>query len=319
VITCSVIIRTLNEEEHLARLLIGLQEQYQPPHEIIVVDSGSEDATLAIAEAFGARILSIPQCDFSFGRALNLGFNAMTSEVGVAMSAHVYPVKRTHLTELLGPFEDPRVGIVFGRQVGDERSHFSEKQLMLKWFPAEGSGVQFIPFSNNANAATRAETWSQLLFDERLSGLEDVEFCQRAMSRGWDIHYVAEAPVVHVHQENWSKIRNRYRRETRTLVQIDPKQKLSFPHAFGLSAMNIWSDSMSARRERCINRNLASIVKFRTAQFLGAWEGGHLDKDLSGEMKRRMFFPPSTRSKNSVPADLDTIDYGEVTRHDTLD
>lgn len=318
-ITCSVIIRTLNEEEHLARLLIGLEQQYHPPREIIVVDSGSEDATLAIAEAFGVRILSIPQLDFSFGRALNLGFNAMTSEVGVAMSAHVYPVKRTHLTELLRPFEDPSVGIAFGRQVGDERSHFSEKRLMLKWFPPDGSGTQTIPFSNNANAATRAEAWNQLQFDEDLTGLEDVEFCQRAMMRGWKVYYVAEAPVVHVHQENWNKIRNRYRRETRTLVHLDPNQNLSLPHAFGLSAINIWLDSVSAFREKSVSRDLTSILKFRTAQFLGVWEGGHLDKELSGEMKRRMFFPPSSRFKNSVSTDSDTIEYAEVARHATMD
>ena len=61
----SVAIITCNEEENLARTLTSLQfaPTFQP--EIIVVDSGSQDRTLAIARSFGAHIFSEPWKGFS--------------------------------------------------------------------------------------------------------------------------------------------------------------------------------------------------------------------------------------------------------------
>ena len=70
---CSIIIRAYNEEDHIGRLLTGIMEQTVKEVEIIVVDSGSSDATVAIASRFPTQILSIAPHEFTFGRSLNLG------------------------------------------------------------------------------------------------------------------------------------------------------------------------------------------------------------------------------------------------------
>ncbi|WP_200895198.1 MULTISPECIES: glycosyltransferase [unclassified Methanosarcina] len=44
----SIIIRCYNEEEHIGRLLSGITPQTVKDVEIILVDSGSTDATLSI-------------------------------------------------------------------------------------------------------------------------------------------------------------------------------------------------------------------------------------------------------------------------------
>ncbi|QXE23130.1 hypothetical protein B6N60_01819 [Richelia sinica FACHB-800] len=44
--TISIIIRCYNEEEHIGRLLSGIIQQTIKDVEIIVVDSGSTDATM---------------------------------------------------------------------------------------------------------------------------------------------------------------------------------------------------------------------------------------------------------------------------------
>lgn len=53
-IPVSVIVTTLNEEKNLSRCLAALEHF----DEVVVVDSGSTDATCAIARAFGAKVVS---------------------------------------------------------------------------------------------------------------------------------------------------------------------------------------------------------------------------------------------------------------------
>lgn len=72
----SVLIRAYNEERHIARLLTGIRQQRDVNASVILVDSGSTDATVAIAEQFGASVVHIAAEDFTFGRALNVGMHA---------------------------------------------------------------------------------------------------------------------------------------------------------------------------------------------------------------------------------------------------
>jgi glycosyltransferase involved in cell wall biosynthesis len=48
---CSIVIRAYNEEKHIGRLLEGIKQQTLKDVEVILVDSGSTDSTVAIAES----------------------------------------------------------------------------------------------------------------------------------------------------------------------------------------------------------------------------------------------------------------------------
>ena len=172
----SVVIRCRNEEEHIGRLLAGILEQSIEGVDIVVVDSGSTDATLSIVDRFPVRLLRIRPHEFSFGRALNRGFEAARGEFVVAASAHVYPVYRDWLARLLQPFDDPQVALVYGKQRGDERTRYSERRVFATWFPETSDLNQPHPFCNNANAAVRRSIWKGLPYDETLTGLEDLDW-----------------------------------------------------------------------------------------------------------------------------------------------
>ncbi len=86
---CSIIIRAYNEEAHIGRLLQGVKHQTLKDAEIVLVDSGSTDATVEIAESYGAHVVRIPSEEFTFGRSLNYGVREATSEYLVIASAHV--------------------------------------------------------------------------------------------------------------------------------------------------------------------------------------------------------------------------------------
>ena len=71
----SIVIRTYNEERYLNELLTAISEQKNNlvEHEVVIVDSGSTDRTLEIAEKHNCRITRIEKSEFTFGRSLNIG------------------------------------------------------------------------------------------------------------------------------------------------------------------------------------------------------------------------------------------------------
>ena len=211
----SIVIRTLNEARHLPELLLGIKEQrYDGGVEVIVVDSGSTDRTLEIAEMHHARIVHIKREEFSFGRSLNVGCEAATGGCLIFISGHCIPVSEHWLANLVAPLADGKAVYSYGRQIGNDSSRFSERQLFKKYFPSEDAVPQREGFfANNANSALLTTTWKQYKFDEALTGLEDMELAKRLVSDGQKVAYVASAPVFHLHDEKWAQVRRRYERE----------------------------------------------------------------------------------------------------------
>jgi len=310
----SVIVRCFNEERHIGRLLSGLVRQARPADQIIVVDSGSTDATLAIASRFPVEIHSIEPERFSFGRSLNIGCRAASGDLLVFVSAHVYPVYDTWLSELTAPFSDPDVALAYGRQTGNGHTKYSEHRVMERWFPATSVARQDHPFCNNANAAVRRVVWASQPYDEELTGLEDLDWAKRAFEAGHAISYVATAPVVHAHEESWSQILNRYRREAIAHKRIYREQRMSAIEAIRLAAANTASDYVHAARDGVLGANLGSIPAFRAAQFLGTYRGFRQRGEASAVLRRRFYYPHGWRRpvSHEQPPNARLIDYDDA-------
>lgn len=287
----SAVVRAYNESKHIGRLLKGFEQQTVRLDEIIVVDSGSTDDTVAIAEAAGCTVVHISKEEFSFGRALNRGCAAASGDILLFASAHVYPVYDTYLEHILSAFSRDDVVIAYGRQVGDERTKFSESRVMLKWFPHQNIWDQGHPFSNNANAAVLRSAWEQSPYDETLTGLEDLDFAKKVLAKGYKIAYVADAPVVHVHEETWSILRNRYRREAMAYARIVDGSEMPLTRALGLALSNIASDYLEAVKSHHLRGNILSIPQFRSAQFIGAWQGFRAPDNTSASLLERFYYP----------------------------
>lgn len=301
---CSIIIRAYNEERHIGRLLSGIQQQAGRDFEVILVDSGSGDATVAIAGAFAARfplrIVHIRPDEFTFGRSLNRGISAARGEFIVMASAHVYPVYPDWLERLLAPFQDPQVGLVYGRQRGDENTRFSERQVFARWFPEHSTTRQAHPFCNNANAAIRRRLWEQHPYDETLSGLEDLEWARWAMESGHALVYVAEAEIVHVHDETPRGVYNRYRREAMAFKRIFPQERFGFFDFVRLTLSNVVSDLWHAVRQRVFRRHAASILWFRPLQFWGTYQGYRQSGPLTWQLRQTFYYPHALHRRSAA-------------------
>ena len=292
-VTASIIIRTYNEARHLGGLLQGIARQYQNgfDHEVIVVDSGSTDETLDIARKEGARIVSIPKEEFSFGRSLNVGCEAAQGDTLVFISGHCVPASDRWLHELVQPIYDGRVSLAYGRQLPGNENKFSEGQLFLKFYPEDSQLPQDGFFCNNANAAIGKAIWTDYRFDEELTGLEDMELGQRLVEDGMKIGYVAEAPVYHHHSETWRQIKGRYEREAIALRKIMPEVTISVGDFVRYFASGVLLDASKAIQDRCFWSNSRELLLFRLLQFWGSYRGNHHHKRLTREEKERYFYP----------------------------
>ncbi len=289
---CSLIIRSYNEQKHIRKLLEGIQRQTVYSNtEIILVDSGSDDNTVSIAREYGVKIVNIKPEDFSFGRAINRGCKVAQGQFLLFASAHVYPLYTDWIEKMLQPFNDEKVALVYGRQLGCETSKFSEQQLFNKWFPASSNYDQPISFCNNANCTIRRDLWEQQPYDENLTGLEDLDWASKIQAKEYKIAYEALAPIVHVHDETFSRIKNRYRREALALKIIYPHERFSFFHFLKLTAANICSDSFHAIYDGIFLKNFTSIVGFRYMQFWGTYLGYSQKRQPNETLRKRLYYP----------------------------
>jgi glycosyltransferase involved in cell wall biosynthesis len=104
-VTISIIIPARNEERHLKRCLDALAAQIEAPHEVIVVDNASSDATAEIAASYPfVTLLSEPQVGRVFAR--EAGFRAATGDILARIDADAYlPVYWTKRVRMY--FEHP--------------------------------------------------------------------------------------------------------------------------------------------------------------------------------------------------------------------
>lgn len=288
---CSMVIRCYNEEQHIGRLLVGVMEQTVKDVEIILMDSGSTDATLSIASRYPVKILSIKPEEFSFGRSLNMGCAEATREFIVLVSAHVYPEYKDWLENLLAPFNDSDVALVYGKQRAEETAKYSEHQVYNKWYPKDSVVQQRYPFCNNANAAIRCSLWERLPYDEALTGLEDLDWAKRVIKLGKKIVYNAEAEVIHVHNENYSQVYNRYRREAIAFKQIYPHERFHMWDFLRLFTANVLTDYYHAWHDRILTKNLLGISCFRLMQFWGTFRGFAQQGHITSHLRNRFYYP----------------------------
>lgn len=289
----SIVIRTLNEAKHLEALLRGVAAQRTEglPHEVILVDSGSTDGTLEIAERHGCHIHHITREDFSFGRSLNIGCEVAKGDILVITSGHCVPKNEYWLQRLCQPIIEGKADYTYGRQLGGADSHFSETRIFAKYFPEQSRIPQEGFFCNNANAALSRDVWKKFRFNEDLTGLEDMDLAQRLVSSGGKVAYVADATVFHYHNEAWPQVRRRFEREAIALQQIMPQVHVGLVDTFRYVMTSVWRDWTCAKRNGVLCRKAIEIVRYRWNQYFGAYRGNHDHRRLSHAEKEKYFYP----------------------------
>lgn len=292
----SIIVRTLNEAKFLPECLLQIEKQnYDGIVEVVVVDSGSTDDTVKIADECGAKIVHISKSEFTFGRSLNLGCAESVGDILVLLSAHCIPCSENWLLNLVTPLIEGVSSYSYGRQLPRHGvSKFSEGMVFNKYYPKHSMTPQVGYFCNNANSAILRQTWEKFRFNETLTGLEDMELAKRLVDGGGNVSYVASSSVEHIHEESWDRIKIRYEREAAALVDIEPSLSLSFIQAIRIFLRSVVHDvhGLDTKSSRAVR----DIILYRACQYYGSFVGSRASKLHINKMRSEYFYPVTTDS-----------------------
>jgi len=266
-LTASAVIRCKNKASTLERTLLSLRQQTVPV-EIITVDSGSTDGSLDIAQRYSDAVLRIPQAQFTYGRALNLGAQAANGDIVFSLSAHCWAQRRDWVAKSLAHYCTANVAGTNGHERLPDgaplRAPYCQSLGDVQSFPYWG-------FSNHASS-WRRETWSRIPFDEEMPACEDKHWAWRVLSHGHTIVFDPDLHVALAHRrkEGLTALYRRTRREAYAFGRYMPITPLSLT-----DALRTWWEAApgSSRRPLWMRRlghyRLAEI----TARYLGEQQG----------------------------------------------
>jgi len=216
----SVIIPTRNGGPRFRELLAALRQQSRVPDEILVIDSGSGDETLALAKKYGARVISIAPQDFDHGGTRSLGARSAIGDLVVYLTQDAVPADSEALQQLLAPLTDERVAATYGRQLPNADASCFARHLRDFNYPARSvvrsfeDRVRFgfkTAFISNSFAAYRRDLLAAVgYFQEGLLFGEDTFTVAKLLRRGYCVAYAAEARVLHSHNYTVTQDFRRY-------------------------------------------------------------------------------------------------------------
>jgi len=203
----SIIVTVKNEEKKLKETLEALTRIDYPSYEVVLVDGGSNDGTINIAEKFP--IKTIQASDSNPGQGRNIGVENSSGEVIAFIDGDCVP-ERDWLRKSVESLKCKGVGGVGGPMVPYEKSNHLSKTILnaLSTIFANAGSTNFARYKKSkvvknipsCNAIYRREILEEArLFSDDLKYCEDVDLNYKIRKKGYCVMYSPDLAVKH----NW--------------------------------------------------------------------------------------------------------------------
>jgi rhamnosyltransferase len=239
-VLATVAVLTFNGEKYLRAILEALHlQKIDGEIEILVIDSGSTDGTLAIVESFpGVRLHQIPNDEFGHGKTRNLAAALARGKFIALLTHDAIPANESWLHELLAPFDmDERIVAVMGRQIPRANSFplmkYEISGVFAQFGPEFGTSVFYsdsfvrdegtlaaITFYSDVNSAARRSFLVDTIPYRDVRYAEDQLFGQDLIAAGYRKAYAPRAAVEHSNDLTYAEFGPRIFDETVALREI---------------------------------------------------------------------------------------------------
>lgn len=201
---------TKNPGPSVWRLVEGIKKQSIKPGTVLILDSCSLDGYIQPFREIGAKIYLIPDGKFDHGGTRRLGADLLKGvDVVIWLTQDAIPCDPEAFESIVKEFEDPSVGLVYGRQLPRTNANPFEAHARLFNYPPVRvvKTIQDVPllgikaaFCSNSFAAYRQSALSDIGgFPESCIVSEDTYVAAKMLKKGWKIAYCPAAKVYHSH------------------------------------------------------------------------------------------------------------------------
>jgi cellulose synthase/poly-beta-1,6-N-acetylglucosamine synthase-like glycosyltransferase/peptidoglycan/xylan/chitin deacetylase (PgdA/CDA1 family) len=249
----SVIVAAYNEEKVVRKTVESVLENGYPDLEVIVVDDGSEDATLRILHAaFGAepRVKIATQPNAGKSAALNLAISLASNEILVALDADTI-FRPGAIEKLVRHFSDPRVGAVSGNARVGNRGNWITRFQSIEYTYGFNLDRRALDLLNAITVVPGAAgAWRKSLVLKaggfaRATLAEDTDLTLAIRRLGYRIRYEEQALAYTEAPENTAGLaRQRFRWSFGTLQSVWKHRDATFDPRYGslglIALPSIW-------------------------------------------------------------------------------
>lgn len=193
--TVSVILPSKNESAYIAMAIASIKKQNYPSElvEIIVVDNGSTDRSVAVAEAAGATVFTKLNC--RVGAVRNEGAKHAKGEVLAFLDSDCEANELWLAEAVRLLFANAGVGLVGGAYLAPAHGAWIERAWAPTTPPSSEKDVDFLACSG---LVVKRQIYDQLHgFDEILEAAEDDDFSKRIRDIGLRVVSAPRCAVVH--------------------------------------------------------------------------------------------------------------------------
>ncbi len=210
----SVLIRTYNSARTLEDVIKRLP--IQEHDELIVVDSGSTDSTILLAQSHHARIVGLDR-PFNYSAALNRGFEAATNDWILVISSHSIPHSQSLIETVRNFTRSAPADFVVGYGVCHVSALVASARHELGNKPEENEfrELQVSEIGGNGLAVYRKSAWLRHKFNEQVATAEDLDWFLWAQSVGYKAARIAGANAIyrnqgslsHMFRKGWNEVK----------------------------------------------------------------------------------------------------------------
>ena len=216
----SVVIPTFNASAYLSLLLQRLQEQ-TIKHELILIDSESDEATQQIFTDHHVDVVRITKAEFNHGGTRNLGLQLAKHDTVIFMTQDALPASEATLQTLVDCLHSREdIAMAYGRQLPYPDTGTFGRFARLMNYPAQSviktkalipqMGIKTCSCSNSFAAYRKSALLSIGGFPTDTILGEDVSVAARFILQGKALAYCAESAVYHSHNYTVSEEFKRY-------------------------------------------------------------------------------------------------------------